>query len=205
MKKVNTFLKFLETVHPLGAEVYHDTIHDLKVYKTTHSFEERDHLTKGYPLGVPENRSRYYQKCTTWVSNLPSPTIQEYLFYDVNFNQGMVMAYRPDSLRRGKWCLVVITILPYKRHAVSPKHPTKKVMLEKLIRTSQIPSLALQYLVEIGNLEEKIQLFWESTKTGEWDAGSLRGDHGIGISVDRQGIMYVSTDQTHSSIRLVEV
>jgi hypothetical protein len=137
MKKANTFLKFLETVHPLSAEVYYDTVHDIKVYKTTHSFEEREHLTRGRPLGVPENRSKYYQKCTTWVYNLPHHALQEYLFYDTTLEQGMIMAYRPDSLQKGKWCLVIVTILPYKRREVSLKHPTKRVMLEKLIRTSQ--------------------------------------------------------------------
>jgi len=205
MKKANTYIKFLETVHPLSAEVYHDTIHDIKVYKTTHSFEDRNHLTKGHPLGVPENRSRYFQKCTTWVSNLPNPAIQEYLFYDMNFDQGMVMAYRPDSLRGGKWCLSISTILPFKEHQIHSKHPIKKGMLEKLLRTSQMPSLALQYLLNVAFTEDKVITFWQSTKAGDWDAVSIRGNFGVGISMDKGVLLHVTMDKTHSSLRLVEV
>jgi hypothetical protein len=68
-----------------------------------------------------------------------------------------------------------------------------------------MPSLALQYILDIGNLEERLQIFWESTKIGEWDAGNLKGSYGIDITMDKNGIMHITTDVTHKALRLVEV
>lgn len=53
--------------------------------------------------------------------------------------------------------------------------------------------------------EEKVITFWKSTRTGEWDAVSIRGGYGVGISMDEEGIMCVTADSTFKPLRLVEV
>lgn len=204
MKKANTFLQFLEKVHPLEAKVYFSTEYDMAIYKTSHSFEEREKLTSGHPLGDLGNRDKFYEKCIRHVVTNEPKELQEYLFYDTKFEQGMVMAYRPDSLRKGLWCMVIITILPYQRHAVSPSHPTKKVLLEGLITSSNMPPLALQYILEVAGVE-KLQDAIKEVNSMEFDATSFYGSYGIRITLEKDGVKSISSRMTHRNLKLVEV
>ena len=197
-------MKFLETVYPLEAEVYYSTQYDIKIYKTSHSFEEREHLTAGHPLGSAENRKKFYEKCCRHVTQNEPQKIQEFLFYDTKFEQGAVMAYRPDSLRKGLWCLVIITILPYRRHAVSPNHPTKKVLIENLMITSKMPSLTLQYVLEIAG-EERIQAAIDEVNSMGFDAISFFGAYGIQIVLEKDGVKSIGTKWTHKNLKLIEI
>jgi len=210
MKKINTFMKFLETVNPLDAEVYYSPTYDMKVYKTTHSYEDRDYITKGHPLGYLNNKERFFELCVKHVSTNEPKAIQEFLFYDTKFEQGMIMAYRPDSLRKGIWCLVVITVLPFRKHAISPKHTgTKKVIVEKLIKNSSMPSEILRYLLEeisykdlkmvINNLEK-----WDSLPLFVPLITKIETDE-IKITIEKEGIKSISSTLTLRNLKLVEL
>lgn len=204
MKKANTFLKFLEKVHPLEAKVYFSDEYDMAIYKTSHSFEDRERLMKGHPLGDLGNRDKFYESCIKHIIVNEPKEIQEFLFYSRGFEQGMVMAYRPDSLRKGLWCLVIITILPYQRHAVSPKHPTKKVIVEKMIAASEMPQEALNYIMEVAG-KDRLQTVIDEINSMEFDATSFVGSNGIRITLEKDGIKSISSVLTHRNIKLVEV
>lgn len=206
MKKANELMNFLETVHPLKAEVYHDQPSDIKVYKTSHSFDDREGRTAGQPLGDTSNRDAFFKRCCEWLKRKSVPTTQEYLFYSVEFEQGMVMAYRPDYLREGKWCLVIITILPPMRKR--PKPETELVMVEKLYRRSQLPTLALQYVLDIAEVDTRAYNVWCDIKEGKYNYYDLKGvlpDCNIYVSVCNEGIENIGTDKTLKSLKLVEV
>lgn len=206
MNRANTLMRFLEMVHPLEAEVYHDSSSDIKVYKTSHSFDDREGRTAGQPLGNTENREAFYKRCCRWLERKSVPTTQEYLFYSTEFDQGMVMAYRPDYLREGKWCLVIITILPPSRKR--PKPNTELAMIEKLYRRSQLPTLALQYVFDIAEVEDRAYQKWCEIKEGKYEYYDLRGklpNCDINISLCKEGIENVGTDKTLKSLKLVEL
>ena len=73
MKKLNTFLKFLETHYPHQDEVHHNIKYDVKVYTTA------DPLVS--PLGDPVTLNKYYDKCIRHIVHKEPWRIQEYLFY----------------------------------------------------------------------------------------------------------------------------
>lgn len=197
-------MKYLETVHPLQAEVHLNTPYDIKVYETSHS-EERNYLTTDDPLGDPENRERLYDKCIEYVVSLGLRKIQEFLFYSISHQQGMILTYRPDTKRKGSWCFSLISIFPHRNHILQPYHPTKRLILERLLSMSHMPPQALRYVLEIADIDDKLQRAWENVISSEWDAVTFNGNYGIKITLDRSGISLISTETSYRSLRLIEV
>lgn len=202
--KRNTFIRYLESVHPLQDVEHHNSQNNFNVYSTSPCIY-REHITTDDPLGDPENRERFYDKCIEYVMSEPHHKIQEYLFYDTKNEQGMVMAYRPDSLRKGLWCLSISTILPFKRYVISTHHPTKKAVLEKLIKLSQMPSEALQYVLEVVDLDNKLLRAWKHIESKEWDTIVFSGNYGFEVTIERDGVKHISSKLAHRNLKLVEI
>ena len=95
----NPYLASLNTRNPLRDEHFHDLAHDIKVYSAQPLGEANEDTPHAYPFDTHEVRSIYFGKCTAWVARLVYPFLEEYLFYDIVQEQGMIMAYRPDRFR----------------------------------------------------------------------------------------------------------
>lgn len=203
-KKVNTFMKYLETVHPLQAEVHLNTPYDIKVYETSHS-EERNYLTTDDPLGDPENRERLYDKCIEYVVSFGLRKIQEYLFYSTYYQQGMIMTYRPDTRRKGLWCFSILSVLPHRKHMLQPYHPTKKLILERLISRSHMPPQALRYILGVADVDDKLRIAWENVTSNDWNSVTFNGNYSLRFTLDQSGISLISSDSSYRSLRLIEV
>jgi len=202
--KSNTFMKFLESTHPLKEVTHHNSQYDFNVYSTSLCLY-REHITTNDPLGDPENRKRFNDKCIEYVMSKPHQKIQEYLFYDTTYEQGMVMTYRPDSLRKGSWCLAIITKLPFKRQVILPKHPTKKAVLERVIKLSQMPIEALQYVLQVVDIDNKLQRACEHIESKVWDASVFSGNYGLEVTIEKDGVKHISSKLAHRNLKLVEI
>jgi hypothetical protein len=205
MKKANTFLKFLETVHPLSAEVHYNEPLDMKIYKTSHSFEEREHLTQGHPLGDPEKRKKFYDKCIRHVIQKEPRKLQEFLFYDLVYEQGMVMAYRPDSLRKGFWCMAIITILPFQKKSISKNRPDTKLVYvrEKILNVSRFPRQVLEYVLDLMD-QDKLKESFYNVNEGICDTSILYAPDLI-VSFENNAVDYVGSKDAYKTLKLVEV
>ncbi len=198
MKKLNTFLKFLETHYPHQDEVHHNIKYDVKVYTTA------DPLVS--PLGDPVTLNKYYDKCIRHIVYKEPRRIQEYLFYDIQIEQGMIIAYRPDSHQKGRWCLVIEMILPSKKLSGSSKHTkTKQVVMDHLISTSTYPEDALRYILEIADKGGRLESAFENVQSGEWDTAVFTGDHDLEVTLEKSKVKSVSSKATHRTLKLVEV
>lgn len=198
MKKLNTFLKFLETHYPLQDEVHHNIKYDVKVYTTA------DPLVS--PLGDPVTLNKYYDKCIRHIVHKEPWRIQEYLFFDVRYEQGMIMAYRPDSHRKGRWCLGIEMIFPTKRlSGYSKQFKTKKALTEQLVSVSPYPKEALQYVLQLADIGEGLESAYKGVQSGEWAAAVFVGDYGLFITLEENTVKSIRTNNTYSSLTVVEV
>ena len=202
--KSNTFMKYLESVHPLQEMIHHNFQYDLRVYSTSPGLYLK-HITNDDPLGDPENRERLYDKCIEYVVSLGLRRIQEFLFYSISHQQGMIMTYRPDTQRKGLWCFSITLVLPNRKHILQPYHPTKKLILGRLISRSNMPPQALRYLLEIADVDDKLLIACENVSSNDWDSVTFNGNYGLRFTLDRSGISLISSGSSYRSLRLIEV
>jgi hypothetical protein len=198
MKKLNTYLKFLETYYPLQDDVHHNIKYDVKVYQTN--------CPLGAPLHDPKKMTKLYGKCIRHIVYKEPRRIQEYLFYDIQIEQGMIMAYRPDSHQKGRWCLTIEMILPNKKLSEYSKHTkTKQVVMDHLISTSPYPKDALRYILEIAAKGGGLESAFENVQSGKWDTAVFTGDHDLEVTLEKSKVKSVSSKATHRTLKMVEV
>ena len=198
MKKLNTFLKFLETKYPLRTELHHNIKYDVKVYTTT------DPL--GSLLGDPVMLNKYYDKCIRHMIYKEPQRIKEYLFFDVQYELGMIMAYRPDSHRKGRWCLGIEMVFPNKRLFEYSEHSkTKKELIDHLVSVSPYPKEALRYILELADTGEALESAYNGIHCGEWAAAVLVGDYDLFITLEEDIVKSIRTNDTFGDLRLVVV
>lgn len=202
--KSNTFIRYLESVHPLQIVVYHNTQYDFRVYSTSPSLNMK-YINTDDPFGDPENKERFYDKCIEYIVNLGLRRIQECLFYCTSYQQGMIMTYRPDTQRKGLWCFSVISILPPRKHLLQPYHSSKKLVFNRLLSISHMPPQALQYVLEVVDIDNKLQRACEHIESKEWDASVFSGNYGLEVTIVRDGVKHINSKLAHRNLKLVEM
>ena len=199
----NPYLASLNTRNPLRDELFHDLAHDIKVYSAQPLGETNEDTPHAYPFDTHEVRNIYFGKCTAWVARLAYPFLEEYLFYDIVQEQGMIMAYRPDRFRPDRWCLSVNAVLPPKRPIDYSRDSI--CTLKRLLRRSEMPSLALQYVIELSDVVDKIDTYWNEVKIGDWVGAGISGKNDFGYNIDKKGIESVGHEKALKRLKLIEV
>ena len=206
MNKKNQFRIFLEKQHPLHDEVHFSQRYDMAIYEGTHFFDDQKKLKISYPFSNPEKLTTYYEKCIRHIKQNEPKKIREFLFYDLTYEQAMIMAYRPDTLRKGKWCFSIVTILPFQmRMVLSSKYPDMKRedLLKRLVNASQQPIEALEYVLSLFDLD-KLEEAYNNVNDHIWDTYVLSCDY-LKVIIENNRVKSIFSHRTFRSLRLIEV
>ena len=207
-KKVNTLWKFLETEQPLAEEAYFSPRYYMVVYWAGTSLDaSRESLRKSCPFGDPKRRKKFFEKCLRYIAHKEPRRIKEFLFYDTRCEQGMIMAFRPDSLKRGTWCLSVMKVLPIRKIPSSTdQRGMKFARVRKLLVDASVrwhPRQALEYVLELMN-QDDLKESYEHVRSGKFD-GSYHSGEPLRVYIENCMVNYVSSPETFGTLKLVEV